>query len=195
VYRFSLAEVNGLEISHHADGTGSIRFLDVWLPLGEDNELVNPSLSRLPDLDLALTIAYAAADQAGVPPQDRPTALQMMGRVLTGRLGCHVVGSALAVVACLGATILVSIAAAAEGWALGHALQPWVLIQEPRRVLAAVGLMFATGFLGFWSFALRERLRRYPHLQRLRRILAWLQGALALFWLGVAAWAVLFPGD
>jgi hypothetical protein len=34
-------------------------------------------------------------------------------------------------------------------------------------------------------------LRRYPHLCRLRRLLAWLRLVLALVWLGAVAWIVL----
>lgn len=51
--------------------------------------------------------------------------------------------------------------------------------------------MFVTGVLGLWSLAVRSRMRRYPHLHQLRRLLAWLRVFLALICLGTMAWVVL----
>jgi hypothetical protein len=53
------------------------------------------------------------------------------------------------------------------------------------------GVMFAAAFVGLWSLAVRKRLRRHPHLARLKRLLAWLRVVLVLVWLGAMAWIVL----
>lgn len=43
----------------------------VWVELDVD-ERVNLSFVRIPDVDLALAVAYAAAEEAGIPPPERP---------------------------------------------------------------------------------------------------------------------------
>jgi hypothetical protein len=187
VERFSLEEVDGLEVTRHADGTSTLTFLDVWIALDADTS-INPSFARIPDLDLALTIAYAAAEEAGIPPLERPTAWQVMSQAFTNWLVAIVVGSLGAVVVGLGAATLLGAAISGQGQHLESDLQLLKLLQFSKALPTAAVLMFVTGFAGLWSLAVRSRLRRYPHLHRLRRLLAWLRILLALVWLGVMAW-------
>lgn len=101
VHRFPLDEMNALEVTRHADGSGTITFLNVWVSLDIDSS-VNPSCARIADVGLALAVAYAAAEQAGVPQLERPSGWQVMGRALTNWLVDIVVGAVGAVVVCLG---------------------------------------------------------------------------------------------
>jgi hypothetical protein len=189
VHRFPLEEVNAIEVVRHAGGTGTITFLDVWVSLGEDG--VNPSFVRIPDVDLALIIAYAAAEEAGVPQPERPTAWQVMSRTSANRLAAIVGRAVGAVVVCLGAAWVLGGAISDQGEDMRSALQLPLLLQSSTAFPVVVGLMFATSLVGLWSLAVRSRLRRYPHLHRLRRLLAWLSVLLALVWLGAMAWIVL----
>jgi hypothetical protein len=189
VHRFSLAEVNALEVVRHADGTGTITFLEEWISVGENS--VNPRFARIPDLDLALTIAYAAAEEAGIPPPERPSGWQVMGRAFTNWLVAAIVGSAGAVIVCLGAAIVLGLAIADRGRELEGALRLGFLLQSSMAWPVVAAVMFVTGFVGLWSLAVGSRLRRHPHLHRLRRLLAWLRVFLALAWLGAMAWIVL----
>ena len=189
VHRFPLKEVNALEVLHHADGTGTITFLDEWVSLGEES--VNPSFARIPDVDLALLIAYAAAEEAGIPQAERPSGWQVMGRTFINWLVAIVVGSVGAVILCLGAAILLGVAISAQGQDLESTSLFLLLLQFESVMPTAAVVMFVTGFVGLWSLAVRSKLRRYPHLYRLRRLLAWLRVILAVVWVGAMAWIVL----
>ena len=189
VHRFSLEQVNALEVVRHADGTGTITFLEKWISLGQDS--VHPCFARIPDLDLALTIAYAAAEQAGIPQPERPSGWQVMGRVFTNWLVANVVGSLGAVIVCLGAAIVLGVAISDRGRELEGTMRLRFLLQSSMAWPVVAVVMFVTGFVGLWSLAARSRLRRHPHLHRLRRLLAWLRVFLALVWLAAMAWIVL----
>ena len=190
VHRFSLDEVNAVEITRHADGTGTIVFPDEWVSFDVDQS-VNPSFARIPEVDLALAIAYAAAEQAGIPQPERPSGWQVMGQAFRNWLVAIVVGSVGAVVVCLGASSALGVAISAQGQDLGNSLQLPYLWRRSGVFQAAAVTMFVTALAGLWSLAVRSRLRCYPHLRRLRRLLAWLRVALTLIWLGTMAWIVL----
>jgi hypothetical protein len=187
VHRFSLEEANALEIVHHADGTGTITLLDVSVSLDADSS-VNPAFSYIPDPDLALAMAYAAAEEAGVPPPEQPTAWQVMGQAFANWLVAITVGAAGAVIICLGAAILLGVSFEGRSGEPGGLRE---LLQIATAFPAAAAVMFAAGLTALWSLAVRSRLRRYPHLHRLRRLLAWLRLVLALIWFGTMAWIVL----
>jgi hypothetical protein len=190
VHRFPLEEVNALEVLHHADGTGTLTFLDVWVELTVD-ESVNPAFARIPDLDQALTIAYLAAEEAGIPPPERPTGEQVLRQTLRDYLGCSVVGSMAAVVVCLGAAIALGLVITHPGGDLERGSAVRCLDARLAALPGVAGVMFAAACVGLWSLAVRKRLRRHPHLARLRRLLAWLRVVLVLVWLGAMAWIVL----
>jgi hypothetical protein len=187
VHRFSLEEVNALEVQRHADGTGTITLLDVSVSLDADRS-VNPAFSYIPDPDLALAIAYTASEEAGIPPPERPTAWQLMGQAFANWLVAITVGAAGAMLICLGAAILLGLSLEGRGGKLGDLRE---LLQIATALPAAAAVMFVSGVAGLWSLAVRSRLRRYPHLLRLRRLLAWLRFIMALVWLGTLAWIVM----